>query len=98
VFEDNQNAPVVDDALFVTLGAESVEYLRAAADARCRNIGVLHMGDEYGQHDRGFYAYADYVLRNYWIPDAMQPETRPSKVLWIPNGYRTGVGPRASAH
>jgi hypothetical protein len=91
--EDNQRVNGGDDMLFVTLGTEFADQLRMAAEAGCRNLGVLHMGDEYGRHDRSFYAYADYVLRHYWIPEAMQPGKPLSKALWIPNGYCTGVGP-----
>jgi hypothetical protein len=54
------------------------------------------MADELGRHDRGFYTSADYVLRNYWFADALKsPGAHSLGVVWVPNGYRTGVGPMA---
>jgi hypothetical protein len=92
--DDNQNIQLGNDLLFVTFELDMVKPLLEAVESGCRNGGVLHMGDEFGQNDRAFYARADYVLRNYWIPNVVRPTgVQSTPVLWVPNGYRTGVGP-----
>jgi len=92
--DDHQSLQLGNDLLFVTFGSDMVKPFLEAVEMGCRNVGVWHMGDEFGEGDRAFYARADYVLRNYWIPSAVQPSGLQSPpVLWVPNGYRTGVGP-----
>ncbi|MBX9775508.1 MAG: glycosyltransferase family 47 protein [Xanthobacteraceae bacterium] len=94
VIEASASIPFLNDVLVVSLGANLAGYLQEARAKGFRNIGLLHMADELGDHDRSFYAHADYVLRNYWFKDAIVPPNPQSLgVLWIPNGYRTGVGP-----
>lgn len=85
-------APFVDDLLVVSLTYEFSLYLAEARMRGRRNLMVLHLGDEHGDSGRGFYAHADLVLRNYWFPHIF---TDP-KILWVPNGYATGVGPAGS--
>jgi hypothetical protein len=98
VMEDKAPIPLLNDALVVTLGPDLAGYLRELRTRGFRNIGVLHMADEHGDHDRGFYADADYVLRHYWFEHAMvRPNEQSLGVIWVPNGYRTGVGPIAPA-
>lgn len=94
--EDKTPVPFLDDVLVVSLGTEAAPYLRAARARGHRNIGLFHMGDESGAQDRSFYALADYVLRHYWFEHVFAtPDPSSLGVLWVPNGYRTGVGPVA---
>src|SRR5437868_1765705 len=72
VIEDNDPRSFGNDILLVTPQKECDSYLQQLRDAGCRNIGILHVGDERGRDDRAFYSLADYVLRNYWVPEAMQ--------------------------
>ncbi len=95
--EDDDALPLMDDILVCSF-ADPSAYLRALRRAGHRNIGVIHLGDEIGQDDLGFYADADYVLRNYFIPETIHlSKAHAPPILWVPNGWATGVGPRAPA-
>ena len=95
--EDDAALPLMNDILVCSF-ADPSAYLRELRRSGHRNIGVMHLCDEIGQDDRGFYADADYVLQNYYIPEAFRlSETHGRPILWVPNGWATGVGPRASA-
>jgi Exostosin family len=97
VIEANAPVPFLNDVLVVSFGDSLAGYLKEARSRGFKNIGLLHMADELGDHDRSFYRNADYVLRNYWFKDALVPPSEGSLgVYWIPNGYRTGVGPIAT--
>jgi hypothetical protein len=93
VVEPNAPFPFLNDALVVSFGSQLDAYLKAARSRGCVNIGLLHMADEQGVHERSFYGLADYVLRHYWFEHALVPPPNSLGVIWIPNGYRTGVGP-----
>ena len=89
--EDDDALPLMDDILVCSF-ADPATYLRALRRAGQRNIGVIHLGDEIGQDDLGFYADADYVLRNYYIPETIHlSEAHAPPILWVPNGWATGV-------
>jgi len=93
VVEANAPFPFVSDALVVSFGTQLSGYLKEARSRGFVNIGLLHMADELGAHDHSFYGFADYVLRHYWYERALVPPPNSIGVIWIPNGYRTGVGP-----
>lgn len=94
VVEPNQPVPILNDALVVSFGTEFADYLKEAYGRGVTNIGLLHMADEQCDQDRAFYSDADYVMRHYWYKDMMiPPDSKSLGVIWIPNGYRTGVGP-----
>lgn len=96
VIEANAPIPFLNDVLVVSFGAGLAGYLKEARAKGFKNVGVLHMADELGDHDRSFYGDVDYVLRNYWFKHALVPPSPQSLgAYWIPNGYRTGVGPIA---
>lgn len=96
--EADQAVPYFNDALFLSVGEEFADHLREARRRGARNIGLFHIGDEAGTHDRGFYAHADFVIRHYWFEHAFaSPGPASLGVIWVPNGYRTGVGPIAAA-
>jgi hypothetical protein len=58
-------------------------------------IIVYHLGDETAIKDRKSYSSVDMVLRNYYFEHIIN-EQNPN-VHWVPNGYRSGLGPRDSA-
>lgn len=94
VVEANAPVPILSDALIVSFGTEFAGYLKESRARGLTNIGLLHMADEKGNHDRTFYRDADYVMRHYWFEHTLTPPDPQSLgVIWIPNGYRTGVGP-----
>jgi hypothetical protein len=94
VIEENEPAPILSDALIVSFKTEFATYLKEARARGATNIGLLHMADEKGDNDRTFYGDADYVMRHYWFKHVLiQPSPQSLGVIWIPNGYRTGVGP-----
>jgi hypothetical protein len=95
--EDSQPLPELDDLLVCSFG-DCGDYLRTLRAAGKRNIGVLHLGDERGSDDIGFYAEADYVLRHYHRLDLPQAAGHCRRVTWLPNGWARGVGPVTPAH
>ena len=56
-------------------------------------VVLYHMGGERLDKDISGYSECDLVVRNYYFPSIIEvgPD---SKILWAPNGFRTGVGPR----
>lgn len=104
VFDKEEERVFADDLLIVVRhtnaqASDNVGYLAEARRRGCRNLGVFHVGDEKGEVDLSFYGDADYVIRNYYVPSAFRvpAEGRPRAVLWAPNGYAAGVGPRDPA-
>lgn len=85
-----------DDLLVVVLGNPKTDLLGTLRRHGHHNIGLVHMGDERADHDLGFYAQADYVLRNYHFPHILRRSGAPGAppVVWVPNGPRDGIGPR----
>lgn len=94
--ETEQPWPILDNSLLLVLGRGEAytSFFEAFRSAGHRNLGILHMADEKGLVDCGFYAQARYVLRNYFFPDRIDPEgIRGQPCVWVPNGYANGVGP-----
>ncbi len=93
-------APITLDLHASGITGKTVAYLDYDFDTRIistlknnRNHVILyHLGDETAIKDRQCYALADLVLRNYYFEHILHAEA--TKVRWVPNGYRTGVGPR----
>ena len=55
---------------------------------------LYHMGGERLDKDISGYSECDLVIRNYYFSSIISRADSGSKVLWAPNGFRTGVGPR----
>ncbi len=93
---DIESAALADNVLVINLFDRMVPLIRRFITAGCRNLGVYHMGDEKGRCDRTYYGEVDYVLRNYYFEAAFQlPEGgRCIEAIWVPNGYRIGIGAR----
>lgn len=91
--EDQAALPSLDDVLVCSF-ADPGDYLRRLRLDGRHNIGVFHFGDEAGTDDTAFYADADYVFRHYHFPARLEaPAGRCREVIWVPNGWATGVGP-----
>ena len=57
-------------------------------------VVLYHMGGEHLNKDISAYAECDLVIRNYYFSSIINPTNLGGKVMWAPNGFRTGVGPR----
>lgn len=90
--EDGQPLPDLDDLLICSFG-DCGAVLQSLRGQGRHNIGVLHLGDETGRDDLGFYADADYIIRNYFRAGLPAVGGYCRRILWIPNGWAAGVGP-----
>lgn len=61
-----------------------------------KKIILYHMGDEHGVCKNSSYLNCDLVIRNYFFSEILNVNFHPN-IIWAPNGYRTGVGPRESS-
>lgn len=96
--EPNSPVPLFDDSIYFSFNNSFAKLIEEARNRGCRNLGLFHIGDETGVDKRDFYGHADYVLRHYWFKEAVAlPNERSLGAIWVPNGYRTGVGPLSSA-
>jgi hypothetical protein len=59
---------------------------------------LYHMGGEKLDKDISTYPECDLVIRNYYFSSIFNDANYKNNILWAPNGFRTGVGPRASAN
>jgi hypothetical protein len=66
----------------------------SAAKSLGKKIVLYHMGDELGDKDIRAYFDCDLIIRNYYISHILQTPELHQKMIWAPNGYKTGVGPR----
>lgn len=57
-------------------------------------VVLYHMGGERLDKDISAYPECDLVIRNYYFPGIINSSNLGGKVIWAPNGFRTGVGPR----
>ncbi|MEN9862335.1 MAG: hypothetical protein RLZZ601_99 [Pseudomonadota bacterium] len=61
-----------------------------------KKVVLYHMGDELADKNIAAYTGCDLVIRNYFFPEILNRTDLKNKILWVPNGYKTGVGPRES--
>ena len=54
---------------------------------------IYHMGDELNKFDKGLYEDCDFVFRNYFFSEIFNKSCFFGRIAWVPNGYKTGVGP-----
>ncbi|MBF0394470.1 MAG: hypothetical protein HQL38_17480 [Alphaproteobacteria bacterium] len=93
VHEDDAHRPFLDDCLVPVFNTqEARSWFEEAKRRGHRNLGLYHMGDEYGQHDLAVYDHADWIIRNY-----LRAPT-PERAVWVPTGWRNGVGGANPAH
>ena len=104
VYDDKAPANVSDvfrslrgDLLLFGFGDVLNILVSAATDAGRQRIGVFHLGDEGGTHNKTFYAspIVAFVLRTYYFERIQEmAETLRKPILWVPNGYNELIGPR----
>ena len=59
-----------------------------------KKVVLYHMGGEKNDKDISAYDECDLVFRNYYFESIIHNKDYIRKVFWVPNGFRTGVGPR----
>lgn len=62
-----------------------------------KKVALIHMGDEFAKKDISAYADCDLILRNYYFPELFSRTDLKDRLVWIPNGFKSGVGPRSPA-
>jgi hypothetical protein len=73
------------------IDTQLIERIKASG----KKVVLYHMGDELADKNISSYNTCDLIIRNYFFPDILQQSDLVHKILWAPNGYKTGVGPRA---
>ena len=61
-------------------------------------VVLIHLGDEFGKKNKSAYPLCNLILRSYFFSDLFSQPDLKDQLLWIPNGFRTGVGPRLAGH
>ena len=82
--------------VYLELSQINVDLIRRIKSLSNKVI-LYHMGGERLDKDISAYAECDLVIRNYYFPSIINDLEAGKKVLWAPNGFRTGVGPRDKA-
>ena len=66
--------------------------------ANNNKVVLLHMGDELMErYDRSLYQKCDLIIRNYYFAPIFDDPEIGAKTLWVPNGFKSGLGPRDPA-
>ena len=60
-----------------------------------KKVVLFHMGDERADKNIAAYKACDLIIRNYFFPEILNQSELSDKILWVPNGCKTGVGSRA---
>lgn len=91
---DNLHDGVV---VYLELGELNRELI-AGLRARNNKVVLCQLGDEYlKKYDRDAYLACDLILRPYYFPELFEDPELAARTHWIPNGYKSGIGPRNSA-
>lgn len=80
-------------AVYLELNQINVELIRHIKSFG-NKVVLYHMGGERLDKDTSAYAECDLVIRNYYFSSIINSTNLDGKVIWAPNGFRTGVGPR----
>lgn len=89
--------PLVSDSLVM---GRSLRFLPSQIqDSGASNVGIFHWADEGGTEGayEAVYPYVDFVLRNYYFSFMFHNDNLKDRIVWIPNGYRTGFGPLSTS-
>ena len=74
------------------INLELIKEMKAAG----KKVVLYHMGDELANKNISAYTACDLIIRNYFFPEIHNLPELTGKILWAPNGCKTGVGPRLS--
>lgn len=97
----SQHPPLMNDTVYVFLfGPAPGDIFTKLKQGGYVNFGGLHMGDESGEWDTGFYRtketwfnFRNYWKRDYFTRDALQAYHREyrSPLMYVPLGVKTGL-------
>ena len=87
--EEASNAQII----YMEIGDFDHDLIRQIKKSKTKMI-LYHAGDERGNHDYSSYLDFDLIIRNYFFPHVFDDQRFCNRVIWAPNGFRTGVGPR----
>lgn len=79
--------------VYLELGQINLDLIRHLKSLG-KKVALYHMGDERADKDIAAYAECDLVIRNYFFGHILSNSSLAKKMMWAPNGFRTGVGPR----
>jgi hypothetical protein len=79
--------------IYMELGGADLNFIKSLK-SRNNRVVLFQMGDEYGKKTREAYDLCDGVIRNYFFQDVFEEPRTVGKIFWVPNGFRSGVGPR----
>lgn len=79
--------------IYLELNQINIDLIRSIKSLG-NKVVLYHMGAERLDKDISAYVECDLVIRNYYFPSIINDSESGKKVLWAPNGFRTGVGPR----
>jgi hypothetical protein len=83
--------------IYLELGEVNLDLIRTIKSSG-NNVILYHMGDELANKNIDAYLECDFIIRNYYFSHIQNNPRFAGKISWAPNGYRTGVGPRATSH
>lgn len=97
-WQDPAERPFLDTMVVVILGSDDSGYLAECRRRGCGNVTLLHLGDEKGTFDTGFYADAHRVIRNYFFPHVIgsMRSGGGEPVVWLPKA--TGPASARGSH
>ena len=73
------------------IDAKLIDKIKASG----KKVVLYHMGDELADKNIAAYKACDLIIRNYHFPEILHRHELAHKILWAPNGCKTGVGSRA---
>ena len=80
--------------IYLELGEVNIDLIRAIKSTG-NTVILYHMGDELANKNIEAYLECDFIIRNYYFSHIQNDPRFTEKMSWAPNGFRTGVGPRA---
>jgi hypothetical protein len=81
--------------IYLELGEVNLDLIHAIKSSGS-NVILYHMGDELANKNIAAYLECDFIIRNYYFSHIQNDLRFTKKISWAPNGFRTGVGPRAA--
>ena len=82
--------------IYLELGEVNIDLIRAIKSSG-NNVILYHMGDEIANKNIEAYLECDFIVRNYYFQHIQNDSRFTGRISWAPNGFRTGVGPRAAS-
>ena len=74
----------------VQINLDLIRHIRSLG----KKVVLYHMGDERADKDITSYLECDLVIRNYFYEHIFTNAVLAKNIIWAPNGFRAGVGPR----